>query len=367
VSLLAVLAAGSQHTPAHLGCGLWRLARRLALPRRVNYNLAVTMPVSSHVQKYVFPVILAVSAIALGGSSCDKKSAANPEAGEVVAAIDKAEDKDQAGAGASTAGQTQAPAAPQPTGPVPGVDVSKLDKAKAERFQSLANTLKSPCGKAHSLRTSLTEDTTCKRASFAARYVIEMLADEASDSEVKELSDLRYKETERKTFKLDGAPHSGAPDAPVKVVEFFDYGCPRCKEFGPILKEALAAFPDQAVLYYKQFPLPSHVNSKGAAQAALAAHEQGKFQAMHELLFARSPNHRKPELVEYAKAVGLDMARFEANFAAAQAKVEADVAEGDAAGINGTPTIFVNGKVYEGPAHPKYLGMWIEEELAVNR
>jgi protein-disulfide isomerase len=334
------------------------------------------MRVSSHVQQYFFPVILAISAIALSGSSCDKRSAANPEAGEVVAAIDKAEGqsngkddgKTQTSADTAAPKPAAAPATPPSSDPIPGVDVSKLDQEKAKRFYTLASTLPSPCGKAHSLRTSIMEDTTCKRSSFAARYVIEMIADEASDSDAKELYELRYKdETPRKTFKLDGAPYSGAPDAPVKVVEFFDYGCPTCKQFLPLLKEALAPFPDQAVIYYKQFPLPSHVHSKGAAQAALAALEQGKFQQMHELLFARAPNHTRPELSQYAKSIGLDMGRFEATFTAMQSKVEADVADGNAAGVDGTPAIFINGKEYKGPAHPKYVSMWIEEELAVNR
>jgi protein-disulfide isomerase len=353
------------------------------MARRVKYNLSVTMRVSSHVQKYLFPVFLAISAIALGGSSCDKRSAANPEADEVVAAIDKAEGKPEdktedktddeakpaaAGDKPTPAPKPTAPATPPNTDPIPGVDVSKLDEAKAKRFFALASTLPSPCGKAHSLRTSITEDTSCKRASFAARYVIEMLADEASDKDAKEFYELHYKkDTPRQSFKLDNAPYSGAPDAPVKLVEFFDYGCPTCKQYVPMLKEALAPFPDQAVLYYKQFPLPSHVHSKGAAQAALAAHEQGKFQQMHELLFARAPSHTKPELTNYAKTIGLDMARFEASYMANRAKVEADVAEGNAAGVDGTPTVFINGKKYEGPHHPKYMSMWIEEELAVNR
>jgi protein-disulfide isomerase len=340
------------------------------MTRRVNYNLAVTISASSQVHKYVFPAFLAVSVVALSGASCDKKSAASPEAGEVVAAIDKAEGKPQATPAATgdKPGNKPAPASVAPAEPVPGVDVSKLDEAKAKRFYALADTLPSPCGKAHSLRTSLAEDQSCKQASFAARYAVEMLVDEADDSEIKEFYELRYKnDAPRKTFKVDGAPYTGAPDAPVKVVEFFDYGCPSCKMFVPILKEALAQYPDQAVIYYKQFPLPSHVHSKGAAQAALAAHEQGKFQAMHELLFAKAPNHRKPELTEYAKALGLDMGRFEANYNAALPRVEADIAEGNAAGVNGTPAIFINGKEYKGPLHPKYVGLWIEEELAVNR
>lgn len=346
---------------------------RLAMAPGVHYNRQVTMPASSSVYKYVFPAFLAVCVMALAGASCDKKSAASPEAGDVVRAIDKAEGKEdpqgrqqaQIATGAEPA--ATAPASVDET-PIPGVDISKLDEAKSKRFYGLVSTLASPCGAAHSLRTSLTEDGTCKRASFAARYVIEMLSDEASDKEVKELYELRYKSAgEPKTFQLDGVPHRGPVDAPVKIVEFYDYGCPACKQMVPILEEALAGFPDQAALFYKQFPLPSHVNSKPAARAALAAHQQGQFEAMHKLLFVKAPAHREPELMQYAQSLGLDMDRFRADYDAALYRVQADISDGDKANVTGTPTVFINGRVYEGPNHPKYVRMWIEEALAVNR
>jgi protein-disulfide isomerase len=61
------------------------------------------------------------------------------------------------------------------------------------------------------------------------------------------------------------------------------------------------------------------------------------------------------------------MARFEADFKAAAAVVKADMAEGEASHVHGTPTIFINGVEYSGPMHPDYLALWIQEELAVNR
>ena len=321
----------------------------------MNYKRGVTGQSPSYVQRYVFPAFIALSAVALAGASCDKKSAAGPEeASEPVEALDKAEGE---GTGATPASRE----------PIPGVDLEGLGDKKTDRFYALVESLQSPCGQAHSLRVSLTEDTACKRAPFAARYLTEMLSDELDDAEIKELYELHYKSAEEQSFELAGTPHSGAPDAPVKLVEFYDYGCGACKQFAPIIEEAVSALPDDAVLYYKQFPLPSHTNSKPAAQAVLAAREQGKFKEMHELLFARSPMHQKAALVEYAKSLGLDMQKFEADFAAALPAVDASIAEGDAAGVRGTPTLFINGRQYEGPAHPKYIRLWIEEELAVNR
>ncbi len=337
----------------------------LAKVARVNYNLLVITNAPHTVQKYLFPAFLALSVVALAGASCDKGSNITPvtaDNADVVRAIDNAE-----GQGSAKAAQpkSQPPPAAEP---VSGVDVSALDEAKQSRFYALADVLASPCGKAHSLRTSLAEDKDCKRAPFAVRYVLEMLTDEADDKDIKQFYQDRYKKgLERKSIELSATPSSGPPDAPVKVVEFYDYGCPSCKQFAPILKEAVAGFPDQVVVYYKQFPLSGHVNSKPAAQAALAADKQEKFEEMHAMLFAKAPYHAKPQLLGYAKQLGLDMARFEADFAAARAHVETHQKQGNAAGVNGTPTTYINGLMYEGPYHPKYIRMWIEEELAVNR
>lgn len=334
----------------------------LAKTRGVNYNRGVSGQSPSYVQRYVFSVFLALSVVALAGASCDKKTAADPEgANDVVRAIDQVEGKEPAGTQESAR-----PAAPRE--PIPGVDLADLDESKTDRFYALVDSLQSPCGKAHSLRTSLSSDKECKRAPFAARYVVQLLSDELDDGEVKQFYELHYKKAATThSFALEGVPHTGPPDAPVKLVEFFDYGCGACKQFAPILDEALIAFPADAVLYYKQFPLPKHTNSKPAAQAALAAQAQGKFKEMHKLLFDKSPMHAKAALTGYAKSLGLDMGKFEADFTAALPRVEADVAEGDKAGIMGTPTLYINGRIYEGPAHPAYLRMWIEEELAVNR
>jgi protein-disulfide isomerase len=306
------------------------------------------------IQKLVFPALLVLSTVALGGASCDRNStAASGDNRELAKAIDKLENATE----------------PVNQDPIPGVDLSKLDSKKKELFYRLSDSLQSPCGKAHSLRKSLTEDTSCKRAPFAARYVISMLADEAGLQDVHEYYTKRYRNPGQvHTFQLsESVPHTGPVDAPVKLVEFFDFGCPGCKAFAPMLDEAMSRFTGKAVLFYKQFPLPSHTLSGPAAQAALAAAQQGKFKEMHDLLFARQPQHQESQLREYARSLGLDMGKFEADFKAAEPVVKADIAEGDAAHVHGTPALFINGIEYSGPMHPEYIAQWIEEALAVNR
>ena len=72
-------------------------------------------------------------------------------------------------------------------------------------------------------------------------------------------------------------------------------------------------------------------------------------------------------VVGYAKEIGLDPVKFEAAYNAAAAQVSHDLAQGDTAGVESTPTLYFNDRKYEGPLHPKYIVMWIDEELAVNR
>jgi len=306
--------------------------------------------------RWALPALLAWPLLA--GASCEKsKTTAEANPAEVVKAADNA--------AAGTTG-AQAPATEDKT-PLPGVDVSKLDAKAQKSFYKLVGTLTSPCGKAHSLRTSVTSDPLCKRAPFAARYIAALLEDGATEEQTKGEFDKKYKAGKTYTFKLDGAPMAGTPDAPIKLVEFFDYGCPSCQQFKPVLDQVAKENAGRVVVYYKMYPLAQHVDSKSAAQAALAAHAQGKFKEMHDILFERSPKHRKEDVLGYAKELGLDLSKFEADYNAAEPRVKADQAEGDANGVDHTPTLYFNGRAYEAPFHPRYLGLWIEEEMAVNR
>jgi protein-disulfide isomerase len=284
----------------------------------------------------------------------DKKTGQKPDHGAVDAI-------DRVGSGSQTG--------PVDTTPLPGIHIDKLDGKQKDVFYKLAGSLPSPCGKAHSLRTSVTTDTSCKRAPYAARYIVALLEEGANEQQTRDEYTTKYpREIKRGSFKLDGTIFSGTPDAPVKLVEFFDYGCPVCVDFKPILEEAISMFPRDTVVFYKMYPLTEkHPDSMSAAMAAVAAYKQDKFKAMHDVLFAKSPVHKREMVVAYAKQIGLDMPTFEADYAASEAAVKADMAEGEANGVQGTPTLFVNGQRYEGPLHPRILALWIEEEIGVNR
>jgi len=294
----------------------------------------------------------------LMGGACEKKTSKPADTG-AIAALDKT------GSGGSAAVE-----GPVDTTPLQGVDLGKLDADKQKLFYKLIGSLKSPCGKAHSLRTSFVSDTACKRAPFAVRYVIALLEDEATEQIARDEFGKKY-DKPAQPIKLDvgKAPHTGADDAPVRLVEFFDYECPHCEHFKPVMEQVMADKAGSVAEYFMMFPIESkHPGSKSAAQAAIAAAAQGKFKEMHDKLFEKSPAHEHEAVTGYAKEIGLDMAKFEQAYNEAAGQVASDQKQGDAAGVDSTPTLFFNDRKYEGPmATPKYIEMWIDEELAVNR
>jgi protein-disulfide isomerase len=257
---------------------------------------------------------------------------------------------------------------PVDTTPLEGIDIAKLSKEKQSTFYKLLGSLNSPCGKGENLRKSYSDNAACKRAPFAVRYVAALLEDEATETQVREEYEHKY-ESEAAPVKLDvsKAPRVGNDDSPVRLVEFFDYQCPHCKDFKKALEQVLTDRPGKVVVYYMMFPLEKHANSKLAAQAALAASQMGKFHEMHDVLFDKTPNHSRDDIMGYAGQIGLDAGQFAAKMEAVAPQVVMDVAQGDAAGVEATPTVYFQDRKYEGPMHPKYIEMWIDEELAVNR
>jgi protein-disulfide isomerase len=304
-------------------------------------------------------VLAILCAPLLMGGACEKKANKPNDTGAMNAL-------DHAGSAPAPGSAAEGPA---DTAPLTGVELGKLDADKQQLFYKLIASLKSPCGKAHSLRTSFSSDTSCKRAPFAVRYVVALLEDEATEPFVRDEYAKKYeKQGSPVRFDVSRAPHVGTDDARIKLYEFFDYECPHCQLFKPMMEQVVADKAGQIAVYFLMFPIESrHPESRQAAQAALAASEQGKFKEMHDKLFEETPRHSHEEVTGYAKALGLDVARFEKAFEAASTQVTMDLKQGETAGVDSTPTLFFNDRKYEGPMYPKYIEMWIDEELAVNR
>lgn len=152
----------------------------------------------------------------------------------------------------------------------------------------------------------------------------------------------------------DGYWYKGQADAPVTVVEFGDFQCPSC---GAAFQQIEGGIDTDYVntgkikFVYHDFPLPQHANAIPAAQAARAAGAQGKFWAMHDLLYSRQSEWENdsnviPRLKSYAAELGLNQQQFDqalddGTYASA---ITAAVADGNKQGINATPSYVVDGK-----------------------
>lgn len=173
-------------------------------------------------------------------------------------------------------------------------------------------------------------------------------------------------------------PHvQGNPNAPVTLEEFGDFECPPCGLVHPILKNLEAEFgPTRVRIIFREFPLvPAHVHALAAARAAEAAGLQGKFWEMHDLIYEHQKEWHeafdvRPIFEGYAKTIGLDMEQFQRDNTgeAVERRIFLDGKRGHSLGVQGTPTVFLNGREVPFPSlQQDKLRELINAELAAQR
>jgi protein-disulfide isomerase len=115
----------------------------------------------------------------------------------------------------------------------------------------------------------------------------------------------------------------------------------------PVLEQVLEKNPNQVKLVFKNFPLRNHKFAMPAAIAALAAEKQGKFWEFHDLLFKDHNRLNEQKVKEIAQQLNLDMEKFEKDRKdpRIRAMINREVSEGNRAGVRGTPTVFINGRL----------------------
>jgi protein-disulfide isomerase len=138
----------------------------------------------------------------------------------------------------------------------------------------------------------------------------------------------------------------GPANAPVTLLEYGDYECPYCGAAYPIIKAVQARMDQRLRFVYRNFPITtSHPHAQQAAESAEAAATQGRFWEMHDVLFENQKRLRDEDLRAYAKALALDLERFERELAehVHAGRVHEDFMSGVRSGVNGTPTFYING------------------------
>jgi protein-disulfide isomerase len=142
------------------------------------------------------------------------------------------------------------------------------------------------------------------------------------------------------------SPATGPANATVTVVMFSDFQCSACSATHPVLKKAMEAYPGKIRFVVRYFPLEGvHENAWRAALAAAAANVQGKFFEYIDVLYTHQDALNDASLKKYAAELGLNVKQFELDFNSEKtaATVRKDMADGESYGINGTPTIYING------------------------
>lgn len=203
--------------------------------------------------------------------------------------------------------------------------------------------------------------------------IFEFLQSEAKDdavaafiSDLWTASDARLDVPVARVHVAATGPSLGPADAPVTIVEFSDFQCPYCRASGEVIDQLRAAYPDEVRVVFRDYPLEFHDRAIPAAIAGHCADAQGKFWPMHDLLFEHQDALDDVSLRGYGERIdGLDVAAFTACLAKAdRAQVDANIAAGDAAGVEGTPAFFINGMLVSGLLPFEDFKALIDAELA---
>ena len=252
---------------------------------------------------------------------------------------------------------------------LPGVDTESLTKREKNIWSALVAELASPCEDvAVPVAQCVKEKRECDRCLPAAKFVKRMVSAGKSKAEIAEIYEARFDPKAVKTIVLADSPTKGASDPGVIIVEFADFECGACGQVYPFLKEIYGKYGKKVRMVFKHFPLDLHSNAKLAAQAAYAAQKQGHFWKMHDLLFENQPRLTEPDLIKYAKDVGLDLNKFKKDMHSDGAKErwEKEKKQGESLGVSATPTIYINGRecdLTKLPDPDVEFGNWLDLEL----
>lgn len=138
---------------------------------------------------------------------------------------------------------------------------------------------------------------------------------------------------------------------------------------GPTVKQIMQTYPDKIRLVIKNYPYKYRDFAKIAAEASLAAGDQGKYWEMHDILITRSPKLDRASLIAYAGELGLDVKKFTESIDSGRhaKEIEGDVKLAESMDLYNTPTFYINGRQVVGERPFDYFRKIIDEELSVSK
>lgn len=239
--------------------------------------------------------------------------------------------------------------APGPAVPA-SVDTLDLDRDEVAMLLSVFAKIPDPCAATASMLQAL-RGGGCELADQLSVFAVRGIQKGYGKAQ---MTGMLVREVKRLTAVVEvdttGAPAVGPADAKVKIVVFSDFECPYCRKVVEPTRKLQQHY--SLWIAFKHFPLRNHAFAEPAARATWAAHQQGKFWQMHDKLFEHNDKLDDDSLKKYAAELGLKARRFATDLVsdAARKAVARDREHGIAAGVDGTPTFFVNGRQAHSPA-----------------
>jgi protein-disulfide isomerase len=246
------------------------------------------------------------------------------------------------------------------------MDFSSLTPAAQSELGSVLDDEFCYCGCPHTLGQCLRNHKSCQHAKRAASLAAAMAAGGAQSSDIIITLSKYYLSfrSPRQTFELDARMCQGPKSAPITMVEFSDFECPYCGAARPVLEKFVASHKNVR-LCYAPLPLQMHAHAIPAGQAALYARDHGKFWQMHDLLFENQRHLTVETIKSLAKQIGLDPAALQKVFDSHKYVDELEKSRSVAreAGVDSTPTVFVNGRKMGLAPKAEFLEQAVQDEL----
>jgi protein-disulfide isomerase len=256
---------------------------------------------------------------------------------------------------------------------LPGVDLNGLTAKQKASVLKILRENGCSCGCSMKMAQCRVEDPSCSYSTGLAATVIQAVKEgKTAEQALTAANSSRFGANHTNRLLEDpvklyttGSPVAGPSEASVTVVEFSDFQCPYCIQAVPELEALLKVYPKQVKLIFKQFPLEIHSDAYRAATAALAAQKQGKFWEMHYALFDHHEDLSMDGILKVAKDLKLDEARLQKDMESKEVRdvLAKDIEDGNNAGVEGTPTIFINGQRYNGHIQLSNLRPLVDAEL----
>jgi protein-disulfide isomerase len=247
-----------------------------------------------------------------------------------------------------------------------GVDTSPLTPREKKEWSAHVSEFLSPCPNVPvPIAQCIKEKRDCSKCLPAAKHILKGVKDGMTREQVEKSYKNRFDSDKVKNVPIDGSPTKGPETAPITIIEFADFQCPHCGEFAPVLDKLVESRRSEVRFVYKFYVLGKFPHSDLAARAAIAAWRQGKFWEMHHAIFANQQHLSQQELDSLAKEIGVDVSRMHADMQSQETtdRIAKDRKLGEDLKIEGTPTIWINGRQFDGHQD---MNEWINLELTMS-